>query len=63
MTNYERIKAMSVEEMAEMLFEIGNCCRENGYGYMTSCSRCPLHGTLDCEINGIKTWLERECDT
>jgi hypothetical protein len=56
MTNYERIKAMSVEEMAEAIWCV------------VDCSACPANGKFNCpcyetctEIIGI--WLERESDT
>ena len=53
MTNYERIKSMSVEEMADYFNEIFDCCN------------CPNDMFL-CESNGnvctkyIKQWLESE---
>lgn len=31
MTNYEKIKNMSVEEMARFLNHITTCCNHNGY--------------------------------
>ena len=56
MTNYERIKNMSVEEMADYFNEIFDC------------SNCPNDMFL-CESNGnvctkyIKQWLESEAET
>lgn len=50
MTNYERIKNMSVEEMEEFLFD------------MTDCQTC--RATLLCDDNGcknaVKKYLESE---
>lgn len=47
-TNYERIKNMSVEELAELL---------NNF---RACSRCPKRGN-DCFPNlNIEQWLESE---
>ena len=60
MTNYERIKAMSVEEMADLLDEITEACSDIGGGY--HCDKCPIgkNNKYRCDIRG---WLERECDT
>ena len=56
MTNYDRIKAMNIDEMAEYFNEIFDC------------SNCPNDMFL-CESKGsvctkyIKQWLEQEVDT
>lgn len=49
MTNYERIKQMSVEEMADLLdsFSVCSMCRKNGN---------------NCFPIDIKEWLESEVD-
>lgn len=56
MTNYEKIKAMSVEEMANLLdYGECHCCiyyNENGP------SRCDMH---EC-IEGVIKWLESEAE-
>ena len=55
MTNYERIKSMSIDEMADYFNEIFDCCN------------CPNDMFL-CEGNGyvctkyIKQWLESEVE-
>ena len=55
MTNFERIKAMTVEEMAEFFGEV-------------ECYECPFAGIVcetfsdDCAKHFIK-WLESECGT
>lgn len=54
LTNFERIKAMTVEEMAKLLAEIG----------YDGCTFCPAkvlceEMVLSCE-NIIKLWLESE---
>ena len=53
MTNFERIKGMNVEEMAEFLEFNGNCgvCL-----YTTHCEGC------SCK-DGVKLWLESEAVT
>lgn len=63
MTNYDRIKAMSVEEMAAATlskFPYGEGCEKfcaytkNGY-----CNKFADDGQGDC-VDGIKQWLESE---
>ena len=61
MTNYERIKAMSVDEMVAFINHetdgICSCCNL----YPGKKDRCyEIYGT--CE-RGIKQWLESEVDT
>lgn len=52
MTNYERIKAMSVDEMAEFI------C---GIMTLESCERlCPAREICMNENAGMKEWLEME---
>lgn len=55
MTNYERIKNMSVEEMAKWL---------DGFEF-TNCKCCEFKGTpcsgVACE-DGCKMWLESEVE-
>ena len=52
MTNFEKIKAMSVEEMAELIDDAPcNFCNYRQKGF----SKCPQK----CE-EGIKEWLESE---
>lgn len=58
MTNYEKIKQMSVEEMARLMYNITgdvNCGRCKGYNY---CKFFTSHD--ECE-KSIKKWLESEC--
>lgn len=56
-TNFDRIKAMSVEEMAEFLSDIVECC------YYGKCERCAIYkvvGSVDCVSEDIKKYLESE---
>ncbi len=61
MTNFERIKGMSVEEMTDFLdrVELGD------FDYsVTFCNMCKTEGNalnLDCR-GCLKHWLESECD-
>lgn len=60
MTNYERIKAMSVDEMVELLDEITDACADIGGGY--HCERCPIGKVCHCTCCDVRRWLESECD-
>ena len=53
MTNYERIKAMNIDELSNFLgsMECDDYCI---FGYREECSE-----GLDCQI-GIRQWLESE---
>ena len=61
MANYEKIKNMNINEMAEHLFSLGKGCE---YSY----DRCIYQYDVDCPkclcercIEGVKKWLEKEC--
>lgn len=65
MTNYEKIKAMSVEEMAEFMFDENtnnynycNFCKEYKY-YAPHCSSNDFE--KDCKKARME-WLEREVE-
>lgn len=66
MTNYEKIKSMTVEEMAEWLDKMLNQEREDWDA--PGCYDCINYGTHhfpkdcgDCEyLGGLKQWLNRE---
>ena len=55
MTNYEKIKAMSVEEMAVFMTTASDCknCAYN--------KKCKVDGTFNCHIGTIE-WLESEAE-
>lgn len=53
MTNYEKIKSMSVDEMAGFLKTISDC-------EYNLCNECPLEGCAS--VKGIAKWLESESD-
>lgn len=59
MTNYERIKAMSVEEMAVLLEKITYASSDLGGCW--HCEMCPI-GLIDGTCD-IRRWLESEVDT
>lgn len=55
MTNYERIKSMNVDEVAEFLSSITEyCCNED-------CDTCPLRNNI-CDRKGAKNWLNSEVE-
>ena len=54
MTNYERIKAMSIDELSTFIHEISNC-------EMNDCCMCPLRGSV-CTESGVTEWLESEVE-
>jgi hypothetical protein len=60
MTNYERIKNMSVEEMAEIINVLTRCCATD------ECHECQIdefkENGIVCSKISIKQWLEREVD-
>ncbi len=62
MTNYEKIRSLNVEEMAEYIFELGNG-REYCYGHCAYQYKddCPNDGGKDC-ISGVAKWLESEVE-
>lgn len=61
MTNFEKIKALSKEEMARYIFDLGNG-REYCYGH------CAFQDNEDCPnepkqcIFGVIKWLESEVE-
>lgn len=54
MTNYEKIKNMTVEEMAKFLDELTDRCNAS------MCIDCPLCKGLFCCAKEIIYWLNRE---
>ena len=62
-TNFDRIKAMSVEEMAECINRFlivgGNCERYCAYTKDGRCNKFDNDGKGGC-VDGIRLWLESE---
>ena len=57
LTNYERIKAMSVEEMAKFLRLLVNCFEKE------DCASCQNRVLCSCANNSaVKRWLESEVE-
>ena len=57
-TNYDHIKNMSIEEMAEYIHSISAaaCIID------AECHMCPLENAGSCTKNDIKKWLESEAE-
>lgn len=51
MTNYEMIKQSSLEELAQFLCESWQ-----------NCSECPARELCYIGHNGMKDWLQKECE-
>lgn len=51
MTNYERINQLSVENLAVLLCDMQD-----------ECEYCPANYCCSKGHNGMKEWLEMECD-
>lgn len=54
-TNFESIKAMSLEELAEFLYVVTDCCANE------DCLSCPMHKPCCyCDHSGdVEDWLKR----
>lgn len=59
MTNYERIKGMSVEEMAELLSNEDECER---YCAFTKNGKCNSFGDINECKKGVELWLNSEVE-
>ncbi len=60
-TNYDRIRNMSVEEMAKFIKNTIEDCEK--YCAFTKNGKCHSFGIEDNCAKGIKLWLESEVDT
>ena len=58
MTNYERIKAMSIEEMAEILSD-SDCEKRCSF---TKNGKCNSYGGSDMCAKGVEKWLNSEVE-
>lgn len=56
MTNYEKIKNMSIEDLAHFLDKITYCCNND-----SECGYCPLYDAC-IGTTSSKTWLESEVE-
>lgn len=62
MTNYEKIKNMSVEDIADEMLKIVDCV----CGIETECQNCPFSNIRQaqgiCSYGALKEWLESEVE-
>lgn len=61
MTNYDRIKAMSVEEMVTIISKSDDCQKYCAYTKDGICNKFLNDDQGDCD-DGIKLWLKSEVD-
>lgn len=60
MTNYEKVKNMSADEMAILLNKIATCCNLNGhYNNQLLCINCPINRG-NCSFVDFGCWLNSE---
>lgn len=59
MNNYERIKSMSIEEMAEFLSQQSSAC-QGICEYCNEITQSYCNWGDDANVFGIKRWLESE---
>lgn len=58
MTNGDRIRQMTDDEIAEFLNDVTDCCSD---GYI--CEKCPLNSVgKHCNIFTFEKWLKQECE-
>nr|DAJ50704.1 MAG TPA: hypothetical protein [Caudoviricetes sp.] len=60
MTNFEKIKNMSPEEMAKLINDVAVCCFQDA-----NCENCPIYCSRDevyCNSSIIGKWLNSEVD-
>lgn len=53
-TNFDRIRAMSVEQLAEFIDEVTDCCSD---GWL--CHKCPIR-VGSCDKESFIDWLKQE---
>lgn len=60
MTNFEKIKNMSADEMAKLINDVAVCCFQNA-----NCENCPIYCSRDevyCSSSTISKWLKSEAE-
>ena len=60
MMNYEKVKSMNFEEMAELFRNLELCADEQIQGFSPDCSHCPHQGLDGCPLNYSRNWLQSE---
>lgn len=64
MTNFEKIKNMSVEEMAEFFENLNVCVDDSIQGFSPDCSICSYNhnSSKSCPFSYPTEWLESEVE-
>lgn len=57
MTNADKIRNMTDEELAEFIDKVTDCCSD---GWM--CDKCPMYDADCAKIEGFIAWLKVEVD-
>lgn len=55
MTNGDRIRSMTDEELADLLYSIAQCC-----GSDASCPMCPLYEGCAPNVMYVDWWIKQE---
>lgn len=55
LTNADRIRQMTVEELAEFFCQISQCC-----GNDAACSMCPIYDGCAQNVMCVERWLKQE---
>ena len=59
MTNADRIRAMTDEELAVFINRIVICHHLRNEG---NCEKCPIHPAKPCDTEGIVEWLQQPAE-
>ena len=59
MTNADRIRAMTDEELAAFINRIVICHHLRNAG---NCEKCPIHPAKPCDTEGIAEWLQKPAE-
>lgn len=62
MTNFEKIKQMTADELAHLIGKIADCCYDKADGNYLACEDCPLKNSNTCGEKGILEWLQQEAE-
>ena len=60
MTNADRIRAMTDEELAAFINRIVICHHLRNAG---NCEKCPIHPAKPCDTEGIAEWLQQPAES
>lgn len=58
MTNGDKIRAMTDEELADFFCRISHCCAND-----TTCSMCPIFDGCAQNVMCVERWIKQEVDS